>query len=168
MSESDVETTQDGVVWVHLPDGSSVAVAEEGGPSLFAVSRVYTRGIPREDLGAYLREAEHLADDDIDAVMDRLPPEITAPCSDCEVETLPTTHPNRAEWYQVTDDVWLSAVPSKEGYILCVGCLEARLGRQLVPGDFTAAPINNPAERDGTDAWTWRTPRLLNRLTGNA
>lgn len=28
--------------------------------------------------------------------------------------------------------------------MLCIGCLEARLGRLLQPDDFTDAPINDP------------------------
>jgi hypothetical protein len=38
-------------------------------------------------------------------------------------------------------------------HILCLGCLEARLGRQLHSGDFTPAPIN-----DATN------PRILARM----
>lgn len=30
------------------------------------------------------------------------------------------------------------------GGMLCIGCLETRLGRRLVPEDFLDAPINNP------------------------
>jgi len=41
---------------------------------------------------------------------------------------------------------------------LCIGCLEARLGRQLCPADFTNVRINNPAD-------PWHTPRLAARLT---
>jgi hypothetical protein len=40
---------------------------------------------------------------------------------------------------------------------LCIGCIEARLGRRLSPGDFTNAAINDPAD-------PWKTPRLVARL----
>jgi hypothetical protein len=47
-----------------------------------------------------------------------------------------------------------------------VGCLEARLGRQLCPGDFTPADINDPLIRNQDRyAWTWRSSRLRDRLT---
>jgi hypothetical protein len=41
----------------------------------------------------------------------------------------------------VTDEVWETAHPEKRG-MLCIGCLEDRLGRQLTSDDFTDAPIN--------------------------
>jgi hypothetical protein len=45
------------------------------------------------------------------------------------------------EYYMVYDDVWLKAHPKRDG-MLCVGCLENRLGRELNGTDFTRAPIN--------------------------
>lgn len=57
-------------------------------------------------------------------------------CLDCHVST------ERAqEYYMVQDDVWLSAVPDGEG-MLCIKCLEDRLGRPLNRNDFTDAPVN--------------------------
>jgi hypothetical protein len=47
------------------------------------------------------------------------------------------------------------ALPGQQ--ILCIGCLEKRLGRTLVPSDFIKAPVNDPAEFSHSD-------RLLNRL----
>jgi len=41
----------------------------------------------------------------------------------------------------VLDAVWLSAHPDDFGN-LCVGCLEARLGRRLTPRDFSWCPLN--------------------------
>lgn len=38
---------------------------------------------------------------------------------------------------------------------LCVGCLETRLGRELLALDFTDAPVNDPNP--------WDTPRLAAR-----
>ena len=57
-------------------------------------------------------------------------------CAACSVNTL---HIN--EYYMVTDEVWLTAWPDKRG-MLCIGCLEDRLGRQLTSDDFTDAQIN--------------------------
>jgi hypothetical protein len=37
---------------------------------------------------------------------------------------------------------WHRKVPGAE--ILCVGCLEKRIGRELAKADFTEVPINNP------------------------
>jgi hypothetical protein len=36
----------------------------------------------------------------------------------------------------LVDDVWLAAVPTETG-MLCIGCLEKRLGRKLRRDDFT-------------------------------
>ena len=57
-------------------------------------------------------------------------------CAACGVNTL---HIN--EYYMVTDEVWEAAWPGKRG-MLCIGCLENRLGRELTAKDFTDAPIN--------------------------
>jgi hypothetical protein len=57
-------------------------------------------------------------------------------CAACLVNTL---HIN--EYYMVTDEVWSTAWPEDDG-MLCIGCLEARLGRALTAKDFTDAPIN--------------------------
>jgi hypothetical protein len=87
-------------------------------------------------------------------------------CGDCGVDTTP--QPPREgtwEWYVVWDGVWQAAgMPvndeaefSGEG-VLCVGCLEHRLGRRLRAADFTAAPVNWPGS-------ALHTPRLRSRLT---
>jgi len=55
----------------------------------------------------------------------------------------------------VTNDVWAEAGMTT-GY-LCIGCLEARLGRTLVAADFTRVPINEPGN-------PWNTARLDDRL----
>jgi hypothetical protein len=71
------------------------------------------------------------------------------------------------EHSMVTDSVWLATgMPEHKprpynapgGDFLCVGCLEQRLGRELLPADFTAAPINDPSPGD--------TPRLASRKAG--
>lgn len=58
-------------------------------------------------------------------------------CMDCTVDTLAID-----EYYMVTDGVWELANPQRCG-MLCIGCLEKRLGRTLTAADFTAAPINH-------------------------
>jgi len=45
------------------------------------------------------------------------------------------------------------------GGLLCIGCLERRLGRRLTPADFTDAPANDPSDRD-----SGRSRRFLDRL----
>ena len=57
-------------------------------------------------------------------------------CMDCQVDTGEIN-----EYYMVHDEVWLFANPNDSG-ILCVGCLEMRLGRELASSDFPDYPIN--------------------------
>lgn len=47
------------------------------------------------------------------------------------------------EFYFVHTELWLSAAGSKNG-MLCVECLETRIGRKLNKADFTNAFINKP------------------------
>ena len=63
-------------------------------------------------------------------------------------------HDGRWEWYGVRDEVWADA-QAQPHIVLCIGCLEARLGRELVPADFSDYEINEPN-------W-WDTPRLAAR-----
>ena len=68
-------------------------------------------------------------------------------CADCGIGTV-----TLGDWYMVRGEVWESAwagcrkpwhsVPGQE--ILCIACLERRLGRELARADFTDAPINDP------------------------
>jgi hypothetical protein len=56
-------------------------------------------------------------------------------CIDCGINT------NRiGEYYVVSDSVWAEAIgnPSPDGLdgMLCIGCLEKRIGRRLRPCDF--------------------------------
>lgn len=90
-------------------------------------------------------------------------------CLDCNRELVPTGDA-LAEWFAVTDEVWTAtglALHGLERGNLCVGCLEERLGRRLVPADFSDAPINDLSIRNNERAWSWRTPRLINRLAGH-
>lgn len=58
-------------------------------------------------------------------------------CIDCSVVTTDID-----EYYMVHDGIWMTACPKKSG-MLCIGCLEERLGRTLTAADFTDAPINH-------------------------
>jgi hypothetical protein len=89
-------------------------------------------------------------------------PKITTRCADCGVGTLTI-----GEWYMAKDDVWEQAWSGRRkswhgkatGHeILCIGCLENRIGRTLTNLDFTRSPINNAADEHKSD-------RLRNRLT---
>ena len=56
------------------------------------------------------------------------------PCMDCGVDTYAEAD---REWYHVHGPVWEQAGLRSEGQgFLCIGCLEARLGRTLTPEDF--------------------------------
>jgi hypothetical protein len=76
------------------------------------------------------------------------------PCADCGVGTT-------SEWYVVKDDVWerawINRLRPLSGEILCIGCLETRLGRTLTAHDFTDFPISIPTKHCSK--------RLRNRLT---
>lgn len=85
-------------------------------------------------------------------------------CADCGMKT-----GIRGEWYIVHDHVWEQAWPNSEttlaatgaefmcDELLCVGCLERRLGRRLTPADF-------PPGWD--DVPTYMSKRLRNRAYG--
>jgi hypothetical protein len=60
-------------------------------------------------------------------------------CVDCGVDTI-----NAREYYIVRDEVW-PLDPC--GGMLCVGCLEERIGRRLTPADFTDCPLNTNDRR---------------------
>lgn len=76
-------------------------------------------------------------------------------CLDCGVNT--SCIIGNGEYYMVHDHVWHEANPQDDG-MLCIGCIERRLGRGLTSGDFTGAPVNTDGDRDRSD-------RLLDRLT---
>lgn len=78
-------------------------------------------------------------------------------CVDCHVDTFAIN-----EYYMVTDAVWLSVVSTKQDGMLCIGCLENRLRRKLVPDDFTCALINSIEFRGNR-----MSPRLIDRLKRN-
>jgi hypothetical protein len=55
-------------------------------------------------------------------------------CRECGINTM-----TLGEFYMVHDSVWPL---EKDAGLLCIGCLEERIGRRLVPSDFTACPLN--------------------------
>lgn len=75
-------------------------------------------------------------------------------CHDCHRNTLD-------EYYMVHDSIWgESKVPTRA--LLCIGCLEKRIGRKLKPEDFTNAPVNDPGVFP-----MGRSVRLTERLGGS-
>jgi hypothetical protein len=81
-------------------------------------------------------------------------------CADCRVDVGRIN-----EWFMVHDNVFEQAWPGHGvvpfGHaILCIGCLEHRLGRTLTRPDFTDAPVNDIFDND-FDSFS---DRLLNRL----
>ena len=69
-------------------------------------------------------------------------------CLDCGVDTGAID-----EYYMVTHELWACANPDGAG-MLCIGCLEKRLGRELTPDDFP----------NGADRSSPKSERLLKRL----
>ena len=89
-------------------------------------------------------------------------PLIITRCADCDVGTL-----TLGEWYMVKDDIWRQAwgrlkpwhkLPGQQ--ILCIACLEWRLGRALLRCDFTDALVNDPTKPNISE-------RLRDRLTAD-
>lgn len=56
-------------------------------------------------------------------------------CADCGLDTW-----EAKEYYMVHDWLWL--LHGSDLDMLCVGCLETRMGRRLEPSDFMEAPVN--------------------------
>jgi hypothetical protein len=74
-------------------------------------------------------------------------------CRDCGVDTYGAID---REWYHVHNEAWESAGLAVNGSgFLCIGCLESRMGRKLVPSDF-----------DGYDPDPRDSRRLRNRRDG--
>lgn len=74
-------------------------------------------------------------------------------CVDCGVNTLKIN-----EYYMVENRLWDVYGPARG--MLCIGCLEKRIGRKLVPSDFSRARIN----------WSGlgkHSPRLADRIGHN-
>ncbi len=76
-------------------------------------------------------------------------------CLDCREDT-----GKMHEHYFVRTEVWLSVVGSIVG-MLCIGCLEKRLGRQLNSSDFTDCSLN-------TARYEPKSERLMSRMRNQA
>lgn len=77
------------------------------------------------------------------------------PCSDCSEPT--SIKGQKSEYYMVKFNVWKQANPAERADFLCIGCLEARLGRTLTPEDFALVPLNFISKDKQSD-------RLLDRM----
>lgn len=92
---------------------------------------------------------------------------------DCHADVLPASYGQRAEWYMVKDPLWRAAgmtdEPGSMCDFLCIGCIEARLGRELYADDFIDCPVNDLSISDiPRYAFSYRTPRMINRLQRNS
>lgn len=67
-------------------------------------------------------------------------------CVECGIDT-----DQIGEYFSLKDEVWKAAEHAETDHMLCIGCLEARIGRKLVPADFTDAPINSPGRWPHSD-----------------
>lgn len=73
-------------------------------------------------------------------------------CLDCGLNTLEIS-----EYYMVTDFVWSKTNVGKYDGMLCIGCLEARIGFILNKDHFTNVPLN-------TSSVIKRSKRLNSRI----
>lgn len=47
------------------------------------------------------------------------------------------------EYYMLKDEVWHSAITARsKPSILCIGCVESRIGKLLTKDDFAPVPLN--------------------------
>jgi hypothetical protein len=61
-------------------------------------------------------------------------------CMDCHRDT---SSAGLKEYYMIQFDMWDALTSENErDRMLCIGCLEDRLGRELTPPDFTDCPVN--------------------------
>ena len=74
-------------------------------------------------------------------------------CVDCNEHT-------KFEHYFLKNEVWMGEAKMGETGMLCIGCVENRINRILVPADFTNAYINDPKKNTMSD-------RLRSRIVGN-
>lgn len=58
-------------------------------------------------------------------------------CRDCGADTEAL-----GEFYMLRDEVWGETGMGPDEGMLCVGCVEGRLGRRLGPADFTHVVVN--------------------------
>lgn len=75
-------------------------------------------------------------------------------CFSCGINTL-----HNDEYYMLTNEIWKEITTRKTvRQMLCIGCVEEKLSRQLTPADFAEVPLNYMPEFP-------RSERLQNRLT---
>ncbi|GAB3975613.1 hypothetical protein GCM10028806_33560 [Spirosoma terrae] len=58
-------------------------------------------------------------------------------CKCCNKDTFD----DNRDYYMVRDEVWFQIMPTKKG-MLCMDCLETKLGRKLTAADLTLCPLN--------------------------
>jgi hypothetical protein len=89
-------------------------------------------------------------------------------CLDCRVDTRSGTGID--EYYAVHDEVWAATGLAPRDGMLCIGCLERRIGRELELKDFDMdAPINHGgggSERLQSRLRYWDQVEELRRLVG--
>lgn len=76
-------------------------------------------------------------------------------CDDCGESTY-------TEFYVVSNDLWDRYAPGV--WMICIGCLETRIGRQLVTADFTDANFKPEMLNHGRYP---KSQRLIDRLTSS-
>jgi hypothetical protein len=82
-------------------------------------------------------------------------------CVDCGVCTI-----KLQEYYMVRHELWAQAGMDRNGGMLCINCLEHRLGRTLIASDFLDVPLNK-ADQISMGGRVWkmsRSDRLRSRL----
>lgn len=72
-------------------------------------------------------------------------------CLGCGLDTV-----TAREYYMLRDHVWAETGVGPQEGVLCIGCVEGRLGPRLNRWDFTSAPVN--------DDELSQSPRLWSRL----
>jgi hypothetical protein len=104
------------------------------------------------------------ARDDLDYEDEQHSPAVLSRCADCGVGC----HSINESAYMVTNELWALAWPPEKikpwhnmpgQQVLCIGCLESRIGRRLTAADFTQCPLN------GDDGYK-RSKRLRDRMRG--
>jgi hypothetical protein len=76
-------------------------------------------------------------------------------CRDCGADT---RMPGADHYYSVHDHIWQQSGLPALGGMLCIPCLEQRIGRVLRAADFADVLINRPGG--------WHSDILNQRLTG--
>lgn len=88
---------------------------------------------------------------DIQEMLENLETFIAAHCLDCDIDTFEI-----GEYYMLKDPVWEEAVPDDDLGMLCIGCIEKKLGRELSPEDFSECPLNTEEDRSRSERYAQR------------